>query len=336
MTRRPPKVPVMSPRRKYLLFPQRADPRNRTCAALSGPILALELLVVFLLMGIPPVFAAGSELLSRLLWMFLFVVPTILIVVGARGLASDREERFASGCLVVVNLLLLSGVVYFYVLMAHRPEPGRAFPFRPAGVASSNPRTCRTAMIADPHLAHRSSATSTTPLIDEIPNPMTRFLAAFLVLVLAGCASTPKPSAGGRLFSELRAGERLHVRYASNGCFHRYAYGFEFERSTAMTVRIASLSPTWSWSLAPEDDRPPTPLGTLTLSRRDVSGLDRLLRAYRASPGASSTTIDNIMLERFNAGDVVTHRESFLNSAPAVEKVFGVTTLPSLVRRLEK
>ncbi len=108
----------MSPRQKYLLFPQRADPRNRTCAALSGRILALELLMLvsFSTMDFPP--RDYSQWESRVHWMFLFVVPTILVLVGGRGLASDRKRKLASGCLFLLNLLLLVLVVERYVSMA--------------------------------------------------------------------------------------------------------------------------------------------------------------------------------------------------------------------------
>ena len=62
--------------------------------------------------------AFESEGPSRILWMFLFVVPTLFLFVGWRGLVSDQKWKLASFCLVLVNLLLLGLVVQMYVSKA--------------------------------------------------------------------------------------------------------------------------------------------------------------------------------------------------------------------------
>ncbi len=108
----------MSAGKKNFLFPTRTDPRNRTCGAISGPLLALELLVLVLSLIIQTAPHTYSEQESRIQWMVLFVVPTILILVGLRGFVSSRKVKVASFSLALVNLLLLGVVVLMYVSMA--------------------------------------------------------------------------------------------------------------------------------------------------------------------------------------------------------------------------
>lgn len=108
----------MSAGKKNFLFPRRVDPRNRTCADLSWPLLALELVGLWLVASLTAPFTFRSEEWSRFVWMFLFVVPTLFILVGWRGLMSDRERKLASICLVLANFLLLGGAAQLYVAKA--------------------------------------------------------------------------------------------------------------------------------------------------------------------------------------------------------------------------
>ena len=168
---------------------------------------------------------------------------------------------------------------------------------------------------------------------------MNRSILALLSLALTGCASTHKPKLHGDLFSELAAGDRVHIRFGSMGCFHSYGYDFDFERSAATTVRITSLSRSWSAATKSFEYRSPKQLGTLTLTSRDISGLDGLVRYYRTHPGGACTTMDDITIEHFrrsygpSAPAMAT--EHYLDLSCATSELPGVTTLPSLAKRLD-
>ena len=160
-----------------------------------------------------------------------------------------------------------------------------------------------------------------------------------LTLALAGCAGTHQQKSGGNLFSELQPGDRVHIRFASQGCFHSNAWDFEFERGSATTVRVASFRGSWDAARKSMQYRSPRPLGTLTLAPHDIAGLDRLVRFYRTHPDGYCTTVDDITIEHFQRpngpGSTASAREHYIDSSCKSYDVPGVTTLPSLAKRLE-
>ena len=119
------------------------------------------------------------------------------------------------------------------------------------------------------------------------------------------------------------------------GCFHHFGYDFHFERSATTTVRISSRS-----AMAGTIElHSPKPIGTLTLTPRDIAGLDRLVRFYRTHAGGLCTTKNDITIEHFfriygpAAPAIAT--EHYLDLSCATDEIPGVTTLPSLAERLE-
>ena len=89
-------------------------------------------------------------------------------------------------------------------------------------------------------------------------------------------------------------GDRIHIRFASMGCFHSFAYDFEFERGATTTVRVTSLGRSWSAPKKSFEYHSPKRLGTLTLTPRDISGLDQLVRFYRTHPEGGCTTSNDL------------------------------------------
>jgi hypothetical protein len=165
-------------------------------------------------------------------------------------------------------------------------------------------------------------------------------LFSLVCFALAGCANTHSSKNRGNVFSELRPGDRISVRFGTIGCFHSGAYGFEFERGTANTVRVSSLSRTWSAAKNAFRYHTPKPLGTLTLTQRDLSGLDRLIRFYRTHPNGACTTSDDIIIEHFwrslgpTAPPIAS--EHYLDLSCAAADLPGVTTFPALAERLQR
>ena len=162
---------------------------------------------------------------------------------------------------------------------------------------------------------------------------------ALLTFAFAGCASTHQPKLRGNLFAELQPGDRIHVRFSSAGCFHCIDYDLEFERGTSTTVRVASLSRSWNATKRKLEYHSPKRLGTLTLTTRDISGLDRLIRYYRTHPIGGCTTIDDITFEHFRrsygptAPPIAT--EHYIDASCAADEISGVTSFASLATRLE-
>ena len=152
-----------------------------------------------------------------------------------------------------------------------------------------------------------------------------RAIPVLVALMFAGCASTRWPKQHGDLFSELSTGERVHILFSSKGCFHEYTYDFDFERGATTTVRITS----------PEGS--PGHPRTLTLSPRDISGLDRLVRFYRTHSGGGCTTVDDIIIEHFRGGSgssmPATATEHYRDASRGTHDLPGVTTLSSLAGR---
>src|SRR4051812_28345602 len=108
------------------------------------------------------------------------------------------------------------------------------------------------------------------------------------MFALAGCAAQsgehlePYSAVIGHPFSRIQPHDHFTVGYTSQGCFHYYAYRFEFERRDRVQVRISKL-----W-------KPRHHLGTVTLSDEDLAGLDRLVAYYRSHPDGACTMNDGI------------------------------------------
>jgi hypothetical protein len=168
---------------------------------------------------------------------------------------------------------------------------------------------------------------------------MNRAIPAFLTLVLAGCAGTHQPKRRGNLFSELQPGERVHIRFLSTGCFHNDAYDFDFERDGATTVRVAAVSRSCNAVGKSMPYRAINPLGTLILTPRDISGLDRLIRFYRTHPAGGCTTRDDITIDHFRwihrPDSPAIASEHYIDASCDTDDLPGVRTLSSLARRLE-
>ena len=166
---------------------------------------------------------------------------------------------------------------------------------------------------------------------------MNRAILLLLIITLSGCASVHHPKRKGNLFAELLSGDRVHIRFQSGGCFHHYVYDFEFERSSATTVRIASLSSSWNTTKKAVQYHSPKQLGTLTLTPSDIAGLDRLMRYYHTHPTGACTTIDDIAIEHFDrfGGSTAIASEHYIDDSCGLWSLPRVTTLTSLVERLK-
>lgn len=122
--------------------------------------------------------------------------------------------------------------------------------------------------------------------------------------------------------ADLPKGDQLEISFASDGCRHSRAYNLTFRRATETTVFITNA-------------KKQAESGQLTLSKDDVDGLDRLVRFYRSRSPGNCTTSDSITISQRHEGKIVA-TEEYTDDSCATHTMTGVTTIPALVRRLQK
>ena len=112
--------------------------------------------------------------------------------------------------------------------------------------------------------------------ISSIAGRPGRRVACPAALILCSSATA---IAGTVSLSQLQPGDRIHVSYGSRGCFHDRKCEIDFERGTSVTAHSAGRS--------------------VTLSAREIQGLDRLIQFYRSRPVGGCTTEDEITITWF-------------------------------------
>ena len=131
---------------------------------------------------------------------------------------------------------------------------------------------------------------------------LARHVARAALLILCSSATA---LAGTVSLSQLQPGDQLHVSYRSRGCFHDRKYEIDFERGTSVTARSVGRS--------------------VTLSPREVDGLDRLIRFYRSRPVGDCTTQDDISITWFRNGRKIT-------SGRYVERSYATYEMKNITR----
>jgi hypothetical protein len=135
-------------------------------------------------------------------------------------------------------------------------------------------------------------------------------------------------------FSSLPKDDELQLTFTTHGCFHYGRYELTFHRSIDTTVSIVHIEVEWSPKLEQFTPIDRVPLGELTLTKTDVSGLDHLIEFYRSGPGKGCTTVDEISVVQRHEGEV-TSRERFTDGSCSYDKK-DLTRITELVARLAK
>ena len=138
---------------------------------------------------------------------------------------------------------------------------------------------------------------------------MTRILiAAFFAL--AGMVTV---LAGSPSLSRLQPGDRLHVSYHSRGCFHDRKYEIDFERAGSVTARSSGR--------------------TVTLSPREVAGLDKLFQFYSSRPCGGCTTQDDIGISQFRSCQKISS-EHYVDGSCASYQMKDITRFYEIAKKL--
>ena len=153
-----------------------------------------------------------------------------------------------------------------------------------------------------------------------------------IFLILVGLAVTRAADAAPlvSMFSELPAGEELHVRFHSEGCFHWRTWTFRFFREPELKAAVTRIT----MKPDPVTQKLSSELGTLTLTPDEIAGLDRLLNYYRGQSSSGWTTVEAIKFTQIRRATVVS-TESYVDRA-SPQDIAEITTLMGLGRKAER
>jgi hypothetical protein len=127
------------------------------------------------------------------------------------------------------------------------------------------------------------------------------------------CSSVPALASSVVSLSQLQPGERLHIAYYSRGCFHERKYEIDFERGKSVVARNSGRS--------------------ITLSAREVAGLDKLIDFYRTRHSGGCTTEDKITISLFRDGQK-TSGEHYVDGSCATGEMKGITRIYDIAKKL--
>ena len=137
-------------------------------------------------------------------------------------------------------------------------------------------------------------------------------------------------------FQELSAGDTIHVKFTSSGCFGVAAYEFEFQREKTFTVKVTEIE--YHLKVGNSEARlepgKRISLGTANLTDAEIAGLDRLFMFYRFKQPGRCTTVDEISATK-KSGEAVKATESFTDESCAIFDMSNLTLLPSIAAKLK-
>src|SRR5688500_10617587 len=125
----------------------------------------------------------------------------------------------------------------------------------------------------------------------------------FLAVGAAACLFAAEPAATVKSFTQLEDGEAIELSYFGHGCFHFQTYDLRIENKVASVVELRRV-------VVPQDSRlifvtNAVFLGTVTLDRKDLAGLDRLIGYMRSPKDGICTTVDELRLTLLKNGEPV-------------------------------
>lgn len=149
-------------------------------------------------------------------------------------------------------------------------------------------------------------------------------IGCFCAVVL--CCNLSPGSQVQLLFSQMDNGDEVLIEYASSGCFHRTHYTISItKRQGRCTAVIRDNQQT------EQKDQ----LDEIELTRKDIQGLDHLLRYYRDRRSGRCTTTDEISISyRENGKEIAT--DKFTDSTCAIHERRGILSLSELISRLNR
>ncbi|MDB6030745.1 MAG: hypothetical protein JWM16_1083 [Verrucomicrobiales bacterium] len=164
-----------------------------------------------------------------------------------------------------------------------------------------------------------------------------RTLHLSMFLFAASCCTvlSANPRVQVDAFSKLKQGDTLIVRFQTSGCFHEATHLLTFRRASELSVSIVKLAPDTARTGVVTTPTNRVKLGTLTLSKPDVVGLDRLINFYHSKHDSFCTTVDHITITQQRDGKTVATEEITDGSCQTFQMKM-LTTFPELIGRLHR
>jgi len=165
--------------------------------------------------------------------------------------------------------------------------------------------------------------------------PLMRTMHFITLFLVASCCAvlSVEPLAHVDAFSKLKQSDTLIVRYHTRGCFfHGATHEFTFRQASELTVSIVQLPRDAARAGIVSTQTNRVDLGTLTLSKSDVAGLDRLMEFYRSKHDSFCTTVDHLTFTQQRNGKTVA-TEQIEDRSPTYQTK-RLTRFPELIGRL--
>jgi len=122
-------------------------------------------------------------------------------------------------------------------------------------------------------------------------------------------------------------GERIVVTYSSEGCFHHTSNILIFHENN---VTIYKTKNQWNQ----KTDK--TEMGTLTLTKKDKEGLNRLFAYYsEKSHDGWYTNVDNIEIKRYKNEKLISSKK-ITDASCSLYQRKDILSFPELIERVEK
>lgn len=157
----------------------------------------------------------------------------------------------------------------------------------------------------------------------------------FIILLVALCPAVLGGEAANRVdaFSKLKQGDTLVVRFHTSGCFHNSTHEFTFRRASELTVSVVQLSRDTNRTGVVTTQTNRVDLGSLTLTKSDIAGLDRLMDFYRSKHDSVCTTVDSLSFTQQRGGRTVA-AEQITDGSCQTYDMKRLTRFPDLISRL--
>ncbi|BDS05746.1 hypothetical protein NT6N_07860 [Oceaniferula spumae] len=145
-----------------------------------------------------------------------------------------------------------------------------------------------------------------------------------LLVIASLVASIMMTYAASPSLEKLQEGEKIKVRYTSQGCFHSSNYLMDFSPNKVSIYEFLD-----------KKNKNPTKIGELTLSDGDTAGLDKLFAFYgNGKEKIGCTTVDNISITVIDKDGNTKATYHYNDGSGQAHRLEGVITLGEIVHRL--
>ena len=166
---------------------------------------------------------------------------------------------------------------------------------------------------------------------------MTPYHYAVLALTLLVFPTQPVFAKGVGTIASLPRTDTVKISFTSTGCFQLTSYELSVRRTDRYFVSVVEIMDKGPTAFDQKITKSPpnrVELGELVLSRKEVVGLDRLLKFYRSRKPEGCTTTDNISISRIHDGNTIA-TEQFVDESCRTDGTY-LLRIPEFAQRLKE